>query len=191
VVAPLNFRRIGPMIMSDALQRKDSARVNNRRHFLEAARRTKASSMVIHDRHARTVAGEVEIADTSETRRRGLLGRTGLAPGAALIIAPCSAVHTFFMKFPIDVAFVDRSGHVVKTVCNLVPWRIAGALRAWAVIEMAAGMLEARGVNVGDTLTLEAREANVEARPTSDDSPVRASRAIADQNETALGRRAR
>src|SRR5262245_53217747 len=101
-----------------------------------------------------TVADTVEVADTRATRKRGLLGRDGLPSGSALILSPCFAVHTAFMRFAIDVAFVDRDGYVVRTVHNLGPWRIAASLRAQQVIELPAGELNARGVREGDRVHL-------------------------------------
>jgi uncharacterized membrane protein (UPF0127 family) len=67
-----------------------------------------------------------------------------------MMLAPCAAVHTAFMRFAIDVVFIDRDGHAVKIVRNLPPWRIAAARRAHAVVELAAGSL--RDVSVGDRL---------------------------------------
>lgn len=100
------------------------------------------------------VADCVEAAFERTARRRGLLGRDGLAPGAALIIAPCSAVHTFFMRFAIDVVFAARDGRVVKIVPAIPPWRLAGALSAFATIECAAGAAERARLSAGDVLML-------------------------------------
>jgi uncharacterized membrane protein (UPF0127 family) len=74
--------------------------------------------------------------------------------GSALILAPCTSIHTFFMRFPIDVAFVDRQGVIVKITTNLRPWRIAVALRGYAVVEMPAGTLTATSTKAGDTVQL-------------------------------------
>jgi len=109
---------------------------------------------LINERTGQVVARAVEAALTSETRRRGLLGRDGLPEGAALLIAPCPAIHTFSMRFAIDVVFVDGAGTAVHVVRDLQPWRIAIAPRAFAVIEMAAGALARREVARGDRLTL-------------------------------------
>ncbi len=87
------------------------------------------------------VATTLLTAFDSADRRKGLLGRDSLPDGTALIIAPSNAVHTFFMRFPIDVAFVQRSGRVIKVRSAVNPWRIAAAFRAFAVIELAAGAL--------------------------------------------------
>ncbi len=87
------------------------------------------------------IASSVEVARTSATRRRGLLGREGLPTGSALVITRCNAIHTMGMQFAIDVAFIDADGCVRKIVHRLRPRRIAIAPRAWAVIELAAGGL--------------------------------------------------
>ncbi|HEX7139216.1 MAG TPA: DUF192 domain-containing protein [Vicinamibacterales bacterium] len=110
-------------------------------------------------RTSQAVAKDVELADTRATRRKGLLGRDSLDAGAALIIRPCFSVHTAFMRFPIDVLFVDRAGTVVKVVRNLAAWRIAGAWGAHAAIELAAGAIPEGAVEAGDRLYLSAEAA--------------------------------
>jgi uncharacterized membrane protein (UPF0127 family) len=101
-----------------------------------------------------TLSAQIETAFDSASRRRGLLGRDGLAPGAALIIAPCPSIHTFFMRFPIDVIFVAGDGRVVKVSSNIPAWRIAIGAGAFAVIEMAAGSAAASSIRRGDHLEL-------------------------------------
>src|SRR5262245_66459252 len=91
------------------------------------------------------VAMHVEPAFDSRTRKKGLLGRHGLE-NAALVIAPCSAVHTFFMRFAIDVVFTDRQGRVLKVCHDVRPWRIAAAWRGFAAIELASGAARRAGV---------------------------------------------
>jgi len=100
------------------------------------------------------IATQLETAFTSETRRRGLLGRDHLDSGAAVIIAPCSAIHTFFMRFAIDVAFADRQGTLIKFYSALPPWRIAFAIGAFAAIELPAGTLEQSDSHPRDVLEL-------------------------------------
>jgi uncharacterized protein len=107
---------------------------------------------LLNERTRECVAASVEIARTRRTRRRGLLGRDHLDAAAALILEPCAAVHTAFMRFNIDVVFVNRGGYAVKIVENLPPWRMALSLRAHAVIEMAAGSVRRHHVAVGDRL---------------------------------------
>lgn len=96
------------------------------------------------------------MAQTRRERKRGLLGRSGMAQGSALVIVPCGAVHTFGMQFAIDAVFVDAHGRVKKIVHDLQPWRMAACLSARAVIEMPAGTLAAEGaLSVGDRLYVE------------------------------------
>jgi hypothetical protein len=120
--------------------------------FLDGVRQGAPAPALINERTAGLLASAVELAVTSETRRRGLLGRDSLDPSVALIIAPCQAIHTVSMRFAIDVVFVDRGGRVLKIIHQLQPWRIAGSLRAYAVIEMTSGSLRRSGVAVGDQL---------------------------------------
>jgi uncharacterized membrane protein (UPF0127 family) len=109
---------------------------------------------LVNQRTGAPIATAVERAVTRTSRRRGLLGRDGLGASCALMLEPCAAVHTAFMRFAIDVVFLDREGYAVKIVRNLLPWRIAGAARARVVVEMAAGSLEHLDLSVGDRLFL-------------------------------------
>lgn len=98
------------------------------------------------------MATSVETAFSSADRRRGLLGRDGLSAGQALVIAPTNLVHTFAMRFPIDILFVARDGRVVKLREAVPPRRIAGAWEGFAVIEMAAGEARRSDTREGDVL---------------------------------------
>ena len=109
---------------------------------------------LMNERTGQPVATTVEIAATRTTRRRGLLGRDRLDEASAMLLAPCTAVHTAGMRFAIDVVFVDREGYAVKVVRDLRPWRIALASSARVVIEMAAGSLRWGQVMLGDRLYL-------------------------------------
>ena len=94
----------------------------------------------------------IERADDSKTRRKGLLKRTGLQKGEGLWIVPCEAIHTFFMRFAIDVVFLDRNKRVVKLVDRLRPWRMAMSWRARTVLELPAGTIAESGIERGDQL---------------------------------------
>jgi uncharacterized membrane protein (UPF0127 family) len=100
------------------------------------------------------VATRVEGAFDSATRRKGLLGRDGLEPGVGLVIAPTNLVHTFAMRFPIDILFVSRDGRVLKVRHAVPQRRIAGAWGAFAVVELAAGGLRGSKTEQGDVLEL-------------------------------------
>jgi uncharacterized membrane protein (UPF0127 family) len=106
------------------------------------------------------VCERCEVADRGLARMRGLLGRDGLEPGSGMLIDAAPSVHMFFMRFPIDVVFLDRDRKVVRVVERLRPWRIAGARRAAAALELPAGAAAATGVGVGDILVLEDIVAN-------------------------------
>ncbi len=94
-----------------------------------------------------------EVADTPSSRRRGLLGRDGLAPGTGLLIRPCSSIHTWFMRFPIDAVFLDRDGRVVKIAERVGPFRLAfGGRAAAATLELPAGAAAGARLSVGDIL---------------------------------------
>ena len=88
------------------------------------------------------------------TRMRGLLGRSGLPPGEGILLRPAGSVHTFFMRFPIDVVFLDRDLTVVGIEPAMKAWRAAGRRGARQVVELAAGECERRAVAVGDRLNL-------------------------------------
>jgi uncharacterized protein len=93
------------------------------------------------------------LAETPFARLRGLLGRSGLSSGEGLLLRPAGSVHTAFMKFTIDVVFLDRDLRVVKVVPELVPWRTAGCRGARAVLELPAGEASRRGLREGVSLT--------------------------------------
>ena len=110
---------------------------------------------VVNRTRGKSLADRADIANTSAARRTGLLKHTGLAPGEGLWIVPCEGVHTFRMKFPIDVVFLNKSRAILKTRPNMARGRIAFCLRAHSVLELPAGTLEATGTVAGDQLELE------------------------------------
>ncbi|MGB7063334.1 MAG: DUF192 domain-containing protein [Candidatus Zixiibacteriota bacterium] len=107
------------------------------------------------------VARRVEWAGTSAQRRRGLLGRSGLDSEEGIYIVPCSGIHTFRMKFPIDVTFLGKDGRVLVVHHNLKPNRISRiVLRAQGVLELSAGRLRATDTEVGDIVQFREVDAN-------------------------------
>lgn len=101
------------------------------------------------------LAFAAEIADTAARRSKGLLGRDGLEPGGALWIVPCEAVHTFWMRFPLDLIYLNKSHRIVKVRRNVGPWRISACLRAHSVIEFAAGAVHDGDALPGDLLSIQ------------------------------------
>jgi hypothetical protein len=101
------------------------------------------------------IGNHIELAGTSARRGKGLLGRTGLGPGEGLWIVPCEAVHTFAMKFAIDLIYLDRKHRVVKVRQAVRPGRISGAFRAHSVVELPTGVIAASRTQRGDILQLD------------------------------------
>jgi uncharacterized protein len=95
------------------------------------------------------------LADTSSKRRTGLLKHERLEPGDGLWIVPCESVHTFFMKFPIDLVYLDRKQKVRKVRHAVPAWRLSMCLTAHSIVELPAGMIEKTGTKVGDELAIE------------------------------------
>jgi hypothetical protein len=96
------------------------------------------------------LATRLEVAGSGKSRRKGLLGRAGLAPGDGLWIVPCESVHTFFMQFPIDLVYLDRNNRIRKLRSEVGPWRISACLSAHSVIELPAGTIRATRAERGD-----------------------------------------
>ncbi|HEU0072744.1 MAG TPA: DUF192 domain-containing protein [Dehalococcoidia bacterium] len=101
------------------------------------------------------ISTRVTIADNPWTRMKGLLGKRGLATDEGLIIRPCSSVHTYFMRFSLDVVFIDREWRVLKVVRDLQPFRFSGARGSRVVLELAAGALANADLLKGDRLLIE------------------------------------
>ena len=96
---------------------------------------------------------DLELAEDSRARNRGLIGHSPLGTGQGLLIKPCGWIHTFGMSFPIDVIYVGKDSRVVALSENLPPRRIdRPVLRARFVVEMAAGAIHETGVRVGNRL---------------------------------------
>jgi Uncharacterized conserved protein len=94
----------------------------------------------------------LEVADTSSKRSKGLLGRDGLGDGEGLWIVPCESVHTFFMRFAIDLVYLDRHNKVKKVQRAVAPWRMSLCLTAHSILELPAGTVEATGTVCGDVM---------------------------------------
>jgi uncharacterized membrane protein (UPF0127 family) len=123
--------------------------------FLASLVRSDPSThQLVDTRTGAVVARRLLVAFDSRSRRTGLLRHTHLPADEAMIIAPCNSIHTFFMRFAIDVAFVAKDGRVLKIRRGVRPWRMAAALRAHAVVECAAGVFERTGVMPGDGLAV-------------------------------------
>lgn len=109
--------------------------------------------LVINAHNGFTLASEVEFATTFRSRLKGLLGRSSLPPGAVLVLYPCSSIHTFFMKFPIDVLFLSSDFEVLAIVENIAPFRFSRVIHgARMVMELPAGTIKKTKTQPGHRL---------------------------------------
>jgi uncharacterized membrane protein (UPF0127 family) len=127
--------------------------------------RRRAGAVVLRrEDDGRVLCDNCLLADTLPRRMRGLLGRPRLLPGEGIVMRPGWSIHTAFMRFPIDVVFVDADQVVLRVVPRLKPWRAALCRGAHDVVELSAGECERRGgLQAGDRVTWAARR---EPRPT-------------------------
>ena len=101
------------------------------------------------------VAANVEMAESSWQRFMGLMGRSELPAGSGLCLRPCSSIHMFFMRFPLDVAFLAADGRVLRAYHGLKPWRMSRIVfGAKCAIELPAGTLARAGVDTGSRMEL-------------------------------------
>lgn len=108
---------------------------------------------VVHSESGLHVAERVAVAGTWWRRLRGLLGRPALRTGEGMLLLDCDSVHTAGMGYPIDVAFLDGEGRVVRTLSELAPWRVGlGGRAAVHALELRAGRLDETGTRPGTHL---------------------------------------
>ncbi|MBW1806815.1 MAG: DUF192 domain-containing protein [Deltaproteobacteria bacterium] len=92
-------------------------------------------------------------AKTIRARMKGLLGRDKLEEGQGLLIRPCTSIHSFFMRFVFDAAFIDKAGRVLHVIHSMKKWRMSKYVaRADGVVELPAGVLKDSQTSVGDSL---------------------------------------
>ena len=99
-----------------------------------------------------SVVPNVQRTTTAWERFAGLMGRPAMATDDALLIDPCASVHTFFMRFPIDLVYLNHEFTVVKTVESMSPWRMSAAFGARTTLELASGRIRALEISVGQRL---------------------------------------
>jgi hypothetical protein len=112
--------------------------------------------MIVNITRGTTIASDVHFATTGKERTRGLLGREGMPEGEALVFPRCRQVHTFGMRFPIDVLFVDRRGRVARAVSNMKPGRLtAWVIRSRTTVELPAGAIVNSDTQTSDEIAIE------------------------------------
>jgi uncharacterized membrane protein (UPF0127 family) len=118
------------------------------------------ATLTLRREDGRVVCERVAVADRAHHRMRGLLGRRRLNPGEGIVLRPAWNVHTAFMRFPIDVIFLDADQVVIRIDSELAPWRTASCRGAREVVELGAGECARRGLEVGDRVAWASRTAS-------------------------------
>jgi uncharacterized protein len=110
---------------------------------------------IVDETTQQVLAVRGELADSFFSRLKGLLGRSSLGAGEALVITQCNSIHMFFMKFPIDVCFLDKKNKVVGVVHQIKPFQVSPIFwRAASVIELPRGVLLEARVSTGDQIII-------------------------------------
>lgn len=122
---------------------------------MDSAATDKNRLRIVNRTSAQVLATHAGIANTSALRRQGLLKHSSLEPGDGLWIAPCEAVHSFGMKFEIDVLYLSKQKKVLKIRHRMAISRISLCLSAYSVLELPAGTAENTSTKVGDELDFE------------------------------------
>ncbi|GIU95319.1 MAG: hypothetical protein KatS3mg012_1776 [Gaiellaceae bacterium] len=115
------------------------------------------ATLTLRREDGRIVCERVVVADRAHRRMRGLLGRRHLRQGEGMVLRPGWSIHTAFMRFPIDVVFLDADQVVMKIEPNVGPWRTVSCRGAREVVELAAGECRRRGLEVGDRVAWASR----------------------------------
>lgn len=107
-------------------------------------------------RNGRIVANDARVARSIISRIIGVIGQREFASGTALVIPGCRQVHTFFVRFPIDLVFTDKHSTVIQVLADVSPCCMTGYyLKATQVIELPAGSVSAFAIRQGDRLLVE------------------------------------
>lgn len=111
------------------------------------------------------IADKIELGNTVWKRFRGLMGCKSLSADQGFYLRPCRSVHTFHMRFPIDVLFLSRENIVVDIEHEMAPWRIrASARKADSTLELVAGTAKSSGIVIGDRLELAAAPQRIRSK---------------------------
>lgn len=102
------------------------------------------------------ITGDVKIAEDFFTRSIGLLSKKSLSQDEGLIIRPCCSIHTFFMRFPIDVLFINKKNEIIALYENVKPWRILPIHpTSNYVVELPAGQISVKNICLSDIISIE------------------------------------
>lgn len=111
---------------------------------------------VVNETRGNVVVETVEMADNFFTRFKGLMGRPGIPHDHGLWIVPCADIHSFFMRFEFDAVFLSKEGTVLHLIRNMKPWRMSKWVKGGhIVLELDGGVIDEKGVALGDVIQLE------------------------------------
>ena len=113
-----------------------------------------AQYQVLNQTRNTVLATHLDLADSPRAREKGLLGRDHLPPGEGLWIVPCQAIHMFFMRFSIDLVYIDRKKRVRKVRSSVAPWRVSACFSAHSVLELPDGTVRDTRTRCGDLLEI-------------------------------------
>ncbi len=103
----------------------------------------------------RVIAENISIADNFLKRLKGLMGRKALKKSEGLMLMSCNSIHTCFMRFPIDVVFLDMDFKVISLKKEVKPWRLVSIVKkAYIAVELPAGAVEFKEISLGDRLII-------------------------------------
>jgi uncharacterized protein len=128
------------------------------------------ATLTLRREDGRIVCERVVVADRAHRRMRGLLGRKYLRKGEGMVLRPAWSIHTAFMRFPIDVVFLDADQVVIKVEPEVRSWRTVSCRGAREIVELAAGECKSRGLEVGDRVAWASRS-TIDARIDRQSSP--------------------
>lgn len=118
-------------------------------------RQPKPNTAAINVTKGVALATELELATSFAARSKGLLGRRGLKTDTGMLIDPCSSIHMWFMRFPIDVVFLDKKNRVVGLRRNIKPWGMAWSWRGAKTIELPVGVIASTRTQLGDIVAFQ------------------------------------
>jgi uncharacterized membrane protein (UPF0127 family) len=121
-------------------------------HSEQEPHESNMSKLVLVASGGRVVCDVCHLADKPHTRLRGIMGWKSMRRGEGMLIRPTFSIHTMFVRFPIDVVFLDKEMTIVSIAHELKPWRFAGARKAKSVLELAAGECRRIGLERCDRL---------------------------------------
>lgn len=101
------------------------------------------------------IAEKINLADNFSSRLVGLLGKLSIEEDEGLLLYPCASIHTYFMKFPVDVAFLNHEKEIIAIKENLMPKNTFAVKGAVYVLELKAGFLKKKNISLRDKLYFE------------------------------------